>query len=158
MAVAIGIIFPLLTHAYMTSQAVIYEKEPVEVVQEPVEVIIEVEIDWTPERIEQEIRDTFPESPDLAVAIARCESGLDADIQSRHILSYGREQSFGVFQIHAKDHHATAVRLGLENYKTDPAHNIKLARHIYDNRIKNGGYAWQDWSCYKNGGYKKFMK
>ena len=114
-------------------------------------------IDWTKERIEEEIRRVFPEMPDIAVAVARCESGLVADVQARATLSYGREQSFGIFQIHARDHHKTAVRLELGDYKTDPADNIAMARHIYDNRIAHGGYPFQDWSCYKNGGYKRFL-
>ena len=123
----------------------------------PTPVLLEVRIDWTKERIEEEIRRVFPENPNLAVAIAKCESGLVPDIQAKAMLSYGREQSFGIFQIHARDHHNTAVRLELENYKTDPGDNIAMARHIYDNRLKHGGYAFQDWSCYKNGGYKRFL-
>ena len=109
----------------------------------PPEVRIEVVTDWTRERIEREIRDTFPEDPETAVKIAQCESGLRADIQSHHILSYGRERSWGVFQIHEPDHQKTAERLGLYNYKTDPRENIALARHIYD---AAGG--WTPWSCY----------
>lgn len=135
----------------------IAEAKETEVVVEPQKVLIEVRIDWTKERIEEEIRRVFPEMPDIAVAVARCESGLVADVQARATLSYGREQSFGIFQIHARDHHKTAVRLELGDYKTDPADNIAMARHIYDNRIAHGGYPFQDWSCYKNGGYKRFL-
>lgn len=120
-------------------------------------VLIEVQIEWTKERIEEEIRRVFHESPNTAVAVAKCESGLRPTIQSGHVLHYGREQSFGIFQIHARDHHSTAIRLELENYKTDPADNIAMARHIYDNRLKHGGYAFQDWTCYKSGAYKKFL-
>ncbi len=117
--------------------------------EKPKEILIEVVINWTPERIEQEIRSVFPEAPNTAVAIFKCESGLDPDIQSHHILSYGREQSFGVAQIHAPDWHDTAIRLGYVNYKTDPSDNLKMARYIYDGR---GNF--NDWTCYKNGGYK----
>ena len=156
LAVMVGIFLGILLDIWR--QPVIYEaeahEEPSVVAQE---VRIEVVIDWTEERIIKEIRDVFPEDPDVAVAVAKCESGLVKDIQSRHMLSYGREVSWGLFQIHERDHAKTAVRIGAENYKTDPADNIALARYIYDQRLANGGYAWQDWSCYKNGGYKEFM-
>lgn len=110
----------------------------------PMEVEVIVKINWTEERIIKEIRNTFPENPDLAVAIARCESGLRADIQSRHQLSYGRERSFGIFQVHEPDWAKTAEKLGLDDWRTDPGENIKLARHIYQ---QAGG--WRPWSCYK---------
>lgn len=152
-----GIFLGLLIDVAVRSNTVIYhvEAKETDVVSQPV--LVEAKIDWTKERIEEEIRRVFTEMPNTAVAVAKCESGLVADIQSHHTLSYGREQSFGVFQVHARDHQKTAERLGLENYKTDPGDNIALARHIYDNRIANGGYPFQDWSCYKNGGYKRFL-
>ena len=87
---------------------------------------------------------TFPEAPNTALAIVACESGFEINIQSQHTLSYGREQSFGLFQIHAKVHHETAVRLGLYNYKTDPEQNAKMARHIYE----SAGNSFQPWTCY----------
>lgn len=111
---------------------------------EPVPVPVIVRINWTPERIEQEIRKTFPETPDLAVRVARCESGLVADIQSQHTLSYGQERSFGIFQVHEPDWGKTAARLGFENWRTDPGENIKLARYIYE----QAGKRWTPWSCY----------
>lgn len=110
----------------------------------PREVRIEARINWTPERIEKEIRNTFSEDPETAVKIARCESGLVADIQSRHVLSYGQERSWGIFQIHEPDWGKVAVRLGYDDYKTDPGDNIAMARHIYD----NAGKKWTDWTCY----------
>ncbi len=105
---------------------------------------VRIKINYSKEGIEKLIRDTFPEDPETAVKIARCESGLKADIQSRHVLHYGPELSFGVFQIHAPDWHKTALRLGYDEYKTDPADNIAMARYIYD----NAGKTWRDWSCY----------
>ena len=44
---------------------------------EPNVVLIGTEINWTPQRVEEEIRKVFWEEPDLAVAIAKCESGLN---------------------------------------------------------------------------------
>jgi Transglycosylase SLT domain len=154
--VLIGIILGILIDIALQRSTIIYVAEAKETVA-PIPVMIEVKIDWTRERIEEEIRTVFHENPNTAVAVAKCESGLDADVQSGHTLSYGREQSFGIFQIHARDHQSTAVRLGLESYRTDPGDNIAMARHIYDNRLAHGGYAFQDWSCYKNGGYKKYL-
>lgn len=118
----------------------------------PIVVMLEIKVDWTRERIIKEIRDTFPEAPNTAVAIFKCESGLKADIQSGHILSYGREQSFGVTQIHARDWHNKAMKLGFTKYRTDPGDNLKMARYIY-----NGRGNFKDWSCYNNGGYKQYL-
>lgn len=114
------------------------------VAPEPEIVMIEVEIEWTRERIIKEIVETFPESHDTAIAIALCESGLRADVQSGHTWQGERERSFGIFQIHSDSWHATAMRLGYEDYRTDPGDNIKMARYIYD----NAGKRWSDWSCY----------
>jgi len=57
---------------------------------------------------------------------------------------YGREESFGIFQIHARAWESEAVRIGLGGYKTDIEQNIKMARHIYD----SGGKSWRPWTCY----------
>lgn len=127
-------------------QPVIYEAhaEPLTAIMEPQVVLIEVEIDWTRERIIREIEETFPEDPSTALAIAKCESGLVADIQSKHILHYGQERSFGIFQIHAPDWHHKAMQLGYEDYQTDPGDNIAMARYIYE----QAGKRWTPWSCY----------
>lgn len=145
-----GIVLGIVIH--VLSQPVVYVKEVEASEPEEVVVQLEVKIEWTKERIEQEIRTVFHEAPNTAVAIFKCESGLRADIQSHHTLSYGREESFGVTQIHARDWHKKAIALGFENYRTDPGDNLKMARHIYDGR---GNF--KDWSCYNNGGYKAFL-
>lgn len=124
-------------------------------VTEPREVRIVVE--YNDESIEQLIRDTFPESPNTMVAVAKCENGWShirgyiADQQSQHVLSYGQEQSWGIFQIHSPDWHTTALKLGFTEYKTDVVQNIKMARHIYDTQ---GITAW---TCYTKGLYKKYL-
>lgn len=114
----------------------------VEAQPEPREV--RIKIAYSKEGIEQLIRDTFPEDPDTAVRVATCESGLDADIQSYHIINGERERSFGVFQIFSPVWHQTALRLGYTDYKTDPGDNIAMARYIYE----QAGKRWTDWSCY----------
>jgi hypothetical protein len=138
-----GAVLHGLTTDYDGSELV-HTAEAAATTTEPREVRIEVRINWDKERIEKEVRETFKEDPETAVKIAKCESGLKADIQSRHVLKYGQERSFGVFQIHEPDWHKTAVRLGYDEYKTNPAHNIKMARHIYD----AAGKKWTDWSCF----------
>lgn len=111
--------------------------------------MIRVDIDWTEERIIEEIRATFPEEPDVAVAIAKCESHLVSDIQSHWVTNGQQEQSFGIFQIHSPSWDARAKQLGYANYRTDPADNIKMARYIYDAR---GNF--NDWTCYTKGIYR----
>lgn len=120
----------------------VYAEETEEVIEEPKEVRLEVVYDWTKDRIIQEIETVFWEDPKTAVAIARCESGLVIDIQSRYIQDYGREESFGLMQIHARVWDKTAKRLGYDNYRTDPIENLAMARYIYD---RSG---WQPWTCY----------
>lgn len=89
----------------------------------------------------REIRNTFPEDPSTALAVAACESGYQM-IQSRHIQPYGRERSFGIFQIHEPDWHDTAIRLGYPDYQTDVEQNLQMARYIYEQS------GWRAWSCY----------
>lgn len=137
----LGIVSGILIDTYMRA----YPAHIIYVAEAKEEVIqIEVEIDWSTSRIEKEIRTVFNEEPDLAVAIAKCESGLDADVQSQHTLSYGQERSFGVFQVHEPHWGAEAERLELHNWRTDPGENIQLARHIYD----KAGKRFTPWVCY----------
>ena len=56
---------------------------------------------------------------------------------------YGREQSFGVFQIHAKAWEGTAVSIGLPDYKDDVEQNIQMARYVYEVS------GWSAWTCNK---------
>ena len=138
--IALGIVLGIFIDVYMNPVAEEARAEIVEV--QPVEV--ELEIIYTTEDIIRKIKETFPEDPETAVKIARCESGLNIEIQSKHILSYGQERSYGLFQIHAPDHHKTALRLGYDNYQTDIDDNLAMARYIYD----AAGKRWTAWSCY----------
>lgn len=140
----------------MTSQTVVYEKEPVEVVQEPVEVIVEVEIEWTPERIEREIRATFPESPDLAVAIAKAESGLRAKAynpeahKNRHgdVICNG---SIGIMQIGCVHNRKDKEAL------YDIKFNLEIARKIYDDSKARTGNGWLPWGAYTSNAYMNYL-
>lgn len=79
------------------------------------------------------------------------ESGLRM-VQSHHTYPKdmegqkkgSRERSFCIYQIHEPAHHATAVRLGLENYKTDMEDCVKMARVVYE----QAGHSWSPWTVY----------
>lgn len=113
-------------------------------VVEPEPAIVLLEVVYTQEDIIRKIKEVFPEDPETAVKIARCESGLRIEVQSGHTLSYGREQSFGLFQVHAPHWEKTAKQLGYEDYRTNLDHNLSLARYIYD----SAGKKWTPWSCF----------
>jgi hypothetical protein len=87
------------------------------------------------------IQEVFYDSPKTALAIANCESRYRM-VQSNHTQSYGRERSFGIFQIHEPDWDHVAKELGLD-YKNDVRDNITMARYIYE---RSG---WGAWSCYR---------
>ena len=63
-------------------------------------------------------------------------------VQSRHMQPYGREESFGIFQIHARAWDGVAKELGLD-YINNVRDNIKMARYIYDQ------VGWGAWTCSK---------
>ena len=153
----LGTVALIASDAYReAAKPVLYEAQASSVVEEK-EVKIKTQITWTDERIEQEIREVFSENPNTMIAIAKCENawseerGYVADQQSQHVLSYGQEQSFGIFQVHAIDWHETAIELGLENYKTDPGENILMAKYIYD---VQGITAW---TCFNKNLYQKYL-
>ena len=141
-AMIVGWIYGVIIHA-LSQPDVIYVERAEAHEPPPKEVRIEVIYNWDTDRIKEEIRKTFPEAPGIAVQIARCESDFRM-IQSYHQQPYGRERSFGIFQIHEPDWHSTAMKLGLDNYQTDIRQNLEMARYIYDT---TGG--WHPWSCYR---------
>lgn len=112
--------------------------------------VVETPIIWTKERIEEEIRNTFPEEPDLAVAIARAESGLKT-VAYNPEWHRGCQGSYGVMQ------------LSCLHYKKDPsklkdvAFNLEKARQVYDESKKRTGNGWLPWGAYTNGSYKKYL-
>lgn len=112
-----------------------------EVKEEPKEAQIRVQINWTRERMEKEVDAKAKEygvSAQLMRDIIKCESNWDADIQSNHILSYGREKSFGLVQIHLPSHPNVSYEEAI-----DPAFAIDfLASHIADGSARM-------WTCYK---------
>jgi hypothetical protein len=93
----------------------------------PKMVLIGVHIEWTEERIKREIREVFPEQPELMIRVAECESQLDRYAE-------GPTSDFGVFQLHEPSHDLSGVDV------FDPKENIAFARKLYD---ANGLQPWE---------------
>ena len=126
---------------YSSTTVVVMAEEPPAPVIESVEVIIEVEYDAA--GIERLIRETFPEDPHTAVAIAKAESGLVSEAYNpeAHI---GCNGSIGIFQI-------ACVHTSNKESLKEVEVNIKKAREIY---LKQG---WSPWGAYTNGSYRKYL-
>lgn len=95
----------------------------------------------TGEDLVAKIAKTFPENPDVMVAIAKAESGLNPKASN---VNRNGSSDIGLFQvnsIHGYD--------DLEMF--DPEKNIEAARKIYE---KQGLTAWV---AFQNGSYKKFL-
>jgi hypothetical protein len=116
----------LLSYAFLAKAEPIYYS----VVEEPKEVLIEVRIDWTEERIKKEIRDTFPELTEVMLEVARCESGYE-NVPSP-------TGDFGIFQIN-QVHLSTLYDLGLNRENIQD--NIRFARLLYE---ENGLKDWNN--------------
>jgi hypothetical protein len=87
------------------------------------------------------IAEAFPENPEIMIAIAKAESGMNPQA-----VNYNRNGSIdtGLFQVNSVHGYD-----GLSLF--DPEKNIKAAREIYD---KQGIQAW---TSFNNGSYKKFL-
>lgn len=104
--------------------------------------------------IEQMIKDAFPENYREAIAIAKCESGLNPTrIGDKNLITYNGDDivgnSIGLFQIRTggKDfNRARANNMTPDEFRKwmlDPVENIKYAREIYDRQ------GWGPWTCKK---------
>ena len=102
-------------------------KQPVESQNEPIT------------GIEKLIRDTFPEEPDLMVAISKCESNMSQFDSGGNVITR-HTQDVGVMQIHYPLWEEKAIKLGYDIYTTRG--NILMARYIYD--VQNV----EAWMCY----------
>lgn len=90
---------------------------------------MQIEVAWTEERIIEKIQETFPEEPDRAVSIAKCESGLNPKAVSP-------TNDHGLMQINKTVH-------TVEGDIYDVETNLKYARKLYDER----GFA--PWVCHR---------
>lgn len=93
--------------------------------------------------IEAKIRAAFPEDPDTAVAVAKCESQLDPTRVGDTHMTY---PSVGLFQINQTWH-----KYDTETLK-NADENIRIAKEI-----KGRWGNWNAWSCYKFDFYKKYL-
>lgn len=88
---------------------------------------------WTEDRIKEKIKDTFPEDPQTAIAIAKCESRFNP-------MAYNdQSDDGGVFQIN-QVHLPRLEQLELDRF--DVEDNITFARMLYEER------GWKPWVCY----------
>ena len=124
---------------HVATVAEAHEIEPVEepTAPEPRTVLIEVKIDWTTERIAQEIDKVFPDAPIMHRVMA-CESGGNNEAYNPTNGSHDN----GLFQISDLYHGPRVRALGLD--VGDPADNIAFARILYDES------GLQPWSASKH--------
>jgi len=118
-----------------SNQPIVYAQE-----ETPTEVLIEVRISWTLDRILEEIDNTaiqYGVSASEMRRVIKCESNFDPTIQSQHILSYGREMSFGLVQIHIPAHPHVTIEQAL-----DPAFAIDFMAKAFS----QGKHSM--WTCY----------
>ena len=92
---------------------------------------------WTPARVEELIRKEFPEEPDRAVAIGRCQSYLDP----LYVLpNTNTTRNWGVFQI--SDRRLQELG-GTPRMAFDPTWNVRAARQLWSRH-----HDFRDWpSC-----------
>jgi len=83
------------------------------------------------------IRDTFPEEPKTAIAVANCESGLNPKAYNPN--NSNGSTDGGLWQINSV-HDKRLDELGLDKFNPEDA--TEFARMLYE---KNG---WNDWVCY----------
>lgn len=135
-AVIIAIPLAIITDATMQNMG-----KPIEYAraEEPAPVVlIEAKVNWTHERIDKEIEAKAVEygtSAQTLKRIVQCESGYVTDIQSAKMLSYGREKSFGLVQIHLPAHKDITYEQAI-----NPAFAI-------DYLAKNYAHHTDRWSC-----------
>lgn len=114
-----------------TTPSTIYLEAP----SQPVEVI----------DVEQMVRQTFPEDPDTAVAIAFAESSLNLEAVNPE-QHEGCKGSIGLMQIACIHYEGDTDDL------KNPVLNLKIARKLYE---KEG---WRPWGAYTNGSYRKYLQ
>lgn len=115
-------------------------------IEEPKKVQLEIVVNWTPQRIIQEVKTTFPENPDRAVTVFMCESGRDTDgdgVKELQPKAVSPTNDFGIAQINRTTWHWTALSMGLDEYQTDVKQNLAMARHIYE----EAGNSFSPWTC-----------
>lgn len=90
-------------------------------------------------RIKRLIRETFPEAPEVAVAVAKCESGLNPGAYNPN--NKNGSTDGGLWQINSV-HDRHLEKLGLDKF--NPKDATKYARLLYEAQ----GNKFTDWVCY----------
>ena len=143
-AVLMGIVLGIFIHLWSAPLVVIREAEAATTTPEVVEKVVMIEVEYSKEGIERLIRETFPEAPNTAVAVAKAESELNSDAfnPEAHV---GCNGSIGIFQMacvhNRKDPEA------LKDVET----NIKRARALY---LQEG---WKPWGAYTDGRWRQYL-
>ncbi len=115
----------------------------------PEVIVEEVKPETETEKIERLIMETWPEEPQLALAIAKAESGLVPTAYNPET-HYGRNGqpvcsgSVGIMQI-------ACVHVSDKTTLYDVETNLKKAREIYDES------GWRPWGAYTSGAYKRYQ-
>lgn len=148
-SIAGGILCGMYLDSYRIEHKMVYVAEA----HEPEEqvVLIEVVYDWTEERIEQEIRATFPEEPNTAVAVAWAESELKYWAENPE-MHRGCRGSFGLMQVACVHNKQNPQAL------KDIQFNLKKARAVYDESKARTGNGWLPWGAYTDGRYKEYLQ
>jgi hypothetical protein len=94
------------------------------------------------------IKKYFPENYQVAIAIAKAESGLNP-LAIGAINSNGT-QDFGLFQINSIHNPSIEQKITIRE-------NVKMARAIYDSRLRYSSDGFEAWSTYNSGRYLHFM-
>lgn len=97
------------------------------------------------EKIVSYIKETFPESPEVAVAVAKAESNLVTNAYGDRENILAPEGSHGIFQINVAVH----KDLIGERDITDWRNNVDIAREIYE----QAGNSWKPWGAFNNKSY-----
>jgi hypothetical protein len=92
------------------------------------------------------IQEVFGEDGDVAIAVAKCESGIDNSKMNDNTKWGGVGRDWGVFQI---NDHYHANKGDIPNLTE--RENVRMAKKIFD------ASGWYAWSAYKNGCYLKFL-
>lgn len=100
-----------------------------ELPQEPKTILIEVRINWTEERIIQEINTVFGDNP-IMVRIAKCESTLMHEKNGDVVRGKVDPDDTGLMQINKRYHGAEAEKLGLD--LEDIQDNLAYAKHLFN--------------------------
>lgn len=97
--------------------------------EEPKPVLIEIRINWTEERIIQEINTVFGDNP-IMVRIAKCESTLMHEKNGEVVRGIVDPDDTGLMQINKRYHGKEAEKLGLD--LEDIQDNLAYAKHLFN--------------------------